>query len=112
MVISRRIIRIHLMTKRVNWNEPYDILITRPSIYGNPYSHKEGTSAEFKVSTKREAVDKFRKHFEASPELQVEAEALRGKRIACQCSVGSYCHGDVYVDYLERRDIIKIIEEL
>jgi len=100
------------MTSRVNWNEPYDILITRPSIFGNPYSHKEGTLAEFKVASKREAVDKFREHFEASPELQEACESLRGKRIACVCKKGEFCHGDVYVDFLERNDIFERLEKL
>lgn len=100
------------MTTRVNWNEDYDILITRPSIFGNPFSHKDGTLAKFKVSSKREAVDKFREYFNQNKELQVGCEVLRGKRIACVCKSGEYCHGDVYVDFLERRDIMEIINKL
>jgi Domain of unknown function (DUF4326) len=70
------------MTKRVNWNEPYDVLITRPSIFGNPYSHKEGTLAEFRVSSKREAVDKFREYFNQNKDLQEACKVLKDKRIA------------------------------
>ncbi len=99
------------MTKRVNWNEPYDILITRPGPFGNPYSHKEGTSAEFKVSSKREAVDKFREYFYQNEELQEACGVLKDKRIACVCRSGSYCHGDVYVDFLDGCDIIDKINK-
>lgn len=90
------------MTKRVHWSEPYDVLITRPSIFGNMYSHKEGTLAEFKVGTKKEAIDKFREHFHNNPELQEACKVLKGLRIACVCKKGKPCHGDVYVDFLER----------
>ena len=100
------------MTTRVNWNEPYDILITRPSIFGNPYSHKEGTLAEFRVFSKREAVDKFRERFESSLELQASCQILKGQRIACVCKKGEYCHGDVYVDFLEKNDIFERLEKL
>ena len=100
------------MTKRVNWNEPYDILITRPSIFGNPYSHKEGTLAAFKVSSKREAVDKFREHFNQNQELQEACKILKDRRIACVCKRGSYCHGDVYVDFLDRPDIFGRLGEI
>lgn len=100
------------MTKRVNWNEPYDILITRPSIFGNPFSYKEGTIAKFKVSSKREAVDMFREYFNTNKELQEACKVLKDKRIACQCPSGSYCHGDVYVDFLEGNDIFERLENL
>jgi hypothetical protein len=93
-------------TIRVNWNEPYDILITRPSKFSNPFSHKENTLAKYKVDTKREAVDKFKEYFESNKELQESCKELEGKRIACVCKSGEYCHGDIYVNFLE--DIPKI----
>jgi len=100
------------MTIRVNWNEPYDILITRPGPFGNPFSHKPNTLAEFKVSSKREAIDKFREYFDKNEELQEACKVLKDKRIACQCPNGVYCHGDVYVDFLDGCDIMDKINEL
>ena len=29
--------------------EPYDVYIGRPSKWGNPYSHKDNTKAQFKL---------------------------------------------------------------
>jgi hypothetical protein len=92
------------MTTRVNWNEPYDFLITRASIFGNPYSHKDGTLAEFKTSSKRESIEKFREHFNSNTELQQACRILKDKRIACVCPKGQSCHGDVYVDFLNKDD--------
>ena len=103
-----------MKTTRVNWNEPYDVLITRTTIFGNPYSHKEGTLAKYKVNSKRESVEKFREYFKNNKELQESCKILKGRRIACQCPAGSYCHGDVYIEYLENesRDLEEFLEEM
>jgi hypothetical protein len=100
------------MTRRVNWNDPYDFLITRDTIFGNPFSHKLNTKAEYKVATKRESIDKFRDYFNSNKKLQEACKILKDKRIACQCPSGSYCHGDVYVDFLDSCDIIQKLNEL
>ncbi|MGK7635302.1 DUF4326 domain-containing protein, partial [Salmonella enterica] len=42
--------------------EPYDVYIGRPSKWGNPYSHKEDTLAEFKVKNRAEALEKYEKY--------------------------------------------------
>jgi hypothetical protein len=68
--------------------------------------------ADFKVSSKREAVDKFREYFNQNKELQEACKVLKDKRIACACKNGSYCHGDVYVDFLDGCDIMDLINEL
>ena len=47
------------MTIRVNWKENYDYLITRDTPFGNPFSHKLNTKAEYKVATKRESIDRL-----------------------------------------------------
>jgi hypothetical protein len=96
------------MTKRVNWNDPYDILITRPSKFSNPFSHKENTLAKYKVATKREAVDKFQEYFDSNKELQEACKELEGKRIARVCKTNEYCHGDVYVNFLENKPKIDL----
>ena len=100
------------MTTRVNWNDPYDVLICRPSIYGNPYSHKDGTLARFKTSSKKESILKFKEYFDNSPELQEACKVLKGKRIACQCKINEKCHGDIYIEFLHRNDIFDKLSAL
>jgi hypothetical protein len=83
--------------------EEYDIYIGRPSIWGNPYSHKEGTLAEFKVSSRKEAVEKFEEYLLSNKELMDKLPELKNKTLGCWCKP-SQCHGDVlkkYVDILE-----------
>ena len=86
--------------------EKYDIYIGRPSKFGNPYSHKEGTLAEFKVATREESVEKYEEYLLQNEELMLSLYELKYKTIACWCKPKS-CHGDIlkkYVDRLEDND--------
>ena len=44
----------------------YDIYIGRPSKWGNPFSHREETSAEFKVGSRAEAIQKYEELYNIS----------------------------------------------
>lgn len=75
--------------------ESYDIYIGRPSIYGNPYSHKDGTSAKFKVASREEAIAKYEEWLLAQPSLvALVKQELRDKRLGCWCPPKA-CHGHV-----------------
>lgn len=90
-------------TKVVHCNkESYDILIDRTTPYGNPFSHKEGTLAKFKVATRREAIEAFRKMLESEEEWQERIKPLRGKTLGCWCRPEKSCHGDVIAEFLDR----------
>ena len=77
--------------------ESYDIYIGRPSPFGNPFSHKENTLAEFKVDTREEAVEKYREWFLSHDNYQEVLDYLRGKTLGCWCKPKA-CHGDVLVE--------------
>lgn len=99
------------MTERVNWNEPYDVLITRPSKFSNPYSHKENTLALYKTNSRKESIEKFKEYFYSNKELQESCgKELRGKRIACVCKRNESCHGDIIVDFLENSPKVNLEE--
>ncbi len=75
--------------------EPYDVYIGRPSIFGNPFTHKQCTQAEIVVSSREEAVSKFEEWLLSKPDLVAKAKKeLKGKVLGCWCSPLS-CHGDV-----------------
>ena len=78
--------------------EPYDIYIGRPSKWGNPFSHKDGTKAEYVVSTRKEAVDRYGDYLRGT-ELINDLHELEGKVLGCWCKPKS-CHGDVLVRLL------------
>jgi hypothetical protein len=74
--------------------EPYDVYIGRPSFWGNPYSHKEGTTAEFKVETREEAVQKFEEYIQTRPDMLERLPQLLNLTLGCWCAPQS-CHGDI-----------------
>jgi hypothetical protein len=82
--------------------EPYDVYIGRPSKWGNPFSHKEGTSAQFRVATREEAVAKYEVWLMAMPRLLAELHELEGKTLGCWCKPQA-CHGDILLKLLEQR---------
>ena len=88
--------------------EDYDVYIGRPSEWGNPYSHirDKKTLAEFVVSTREEAISKYRDWILQQPQLLEKLESLRGKRLGCWCKKEPHitCHGDVLVELLRRDD--------
>jgi hypothetical protein len=83
--------------------EPYDVLIGRPSEWGNPFSHLKKSAAKFKVATRKEAVEKYREWIMTQPELLNKLETLRGKRLGCYCKPLE-CHGDVLIELLEAKN--------
>ena len=91
--------KLNCMSKVVHIKkEPYDVYIGRPSKWGNPYSHKEGTLAEFKVGSRAEAVAKFEEYLLQNEELMASIHELKGKTLGCWCKPSS-CHGDILAKY-------------
>lgn len=80
--------------------EPYDVYIGRPSKWGNPYSHKPGTLAQFKVNTVKEAIEAYEKYLLANSKLMESLHELKGKTIGCWCKPGP-CHGDIIIKLLK-----------
>lgn len=86
--------------------EKFDIYIGRPSKWGNPYSHKDDTIAEFKVDTRQESIKKYEEYLLNNKELMNSLHELKYKTLGCWCSPVP-CHGDIlkkYVDKLENID--------
>lgn len=84
--------------------DPYDIYIGRGSKWGNPFTHKDGTIAQFKVSSRKEAIEKYEEWIKNQPDLMDSLHELKGKTLGCWCKPQS-CHGDVLkklVDSLDR----------
>jgi hypothetical protein len=88
---------------------PYDVYIGRGqgSIFGNPFTHKEGTQAEVVVASRAEAIQAFRDWLAGAAWQDVEPErrqaildalpTLKGKVLGCWCAPLA-CHGDVLAE--------------
>ena len=89
--------------------EPYDIYIGRPGKWGNPYSHKEGTLAEFKVANRAEALEKYEKYLLENETLYNSLIELKGKTLGCWCCNSDdehsnskiKCHGQILAKYAD-----------
>lgn len=92
-------------TKVVHFKkEKCDVYIGRPSEWGNPFSHKEGTIAKYKVASLDEALEKFREYFLGHPELIEKArKELKGKTLGCWCKPNK-CHGDIIAEIIDEED--------
>lgn len=82
------------------YKEPYEMYIGRPSAWGNPWSHREGTLAQYKTEDRETAIRMFKEHAELKLLLEPDwLEPLRGKTLGCFCKPQA-CHGDVIVELL------------
>jgi hypothetical protein len=83
--------------------EPYDVYIGRGSKWGNPFSHKEGTLAQWVVKNRGEAIEKYEEYLLHNEELQASLTELKGKTLGCWCKPQT-CHGDVLAKYADAID--------
>lgn len=75
---------------------PYNVYGARPGPFGNPFSHKVGTRAQYLVASRDEAIERHEEWFLSNPELieRVKRE-MTGKVIGCWCAP-KRCHCDIY----------------
>ena len=84
--------------------EPFDVYIGRPSIFGNPFSHRRSDHALVMVKSRKEAIDMYRKWINgevdvkgAIPPTIDQIKSLKGKTLGCWCKPRA-CHGDVLAE--------------
>jgi len=93
--------------------ENYDVYIGRASgergKWGNPYSHKEGTSAEFKTNTRKEAIEAYRDYIlnGKGKHLLNDLGELEGKILGCWC-FPKPCHGNILIEIINERKQTKL----
>ena len=89
--------------------ENYDVYVGRPSKWGNPYSHKEGTLAEFKTETRQEAIEAYRDYILNGKGVHLlnDLGELEGKTLGCWCKPQA-CHGDILIEIIQERKQIKL----
>ena len=76
----------------------YDVLITRPTRWGNPYSHFQADGVRYLVRNRAEAVAMYREWILTQPELLAALPELRGKKLGCTCADDGPCHGHVLAE--------------
>lgn len=78
--------------------EKYDVYVGRPSKWGNPFSHKDKTIAQFKCATREESIKKYTEWLLTQTDLLgiLKAE-LKGKVLGCWCDPEN-CHGHILAE--------------
>lgn len=74
--------------------ESFDVYVGRPSKWGNPFSHKHDTRADFVVPSRDEAVARYAEWIVSQPKLMAALPELRGKTLACWCAP-QLCHASI-----------------
>jgi hypothetical protein len=79
-----------LRIRRANYLTPLAgaVLVARPSRWGNPFLiGRDGGRAQ--------VIAKYEEWIKGQPDLLAQLPQLRGRRLACYCSLDQPCHGDV-----------------
>lgn len=77
--------------------QPYTHYIGRPSLLGNPFSHKQESCAEYLVDTVEEAIISFEDYARESFTIMEAIMNLPEDAVlGCWCKPGP-CHGDVII---------------
>lgn len=97
-----------LQRKRTKgWRMPPDtVSVTRPGKWGNPFRpnswNEKGWAPvpdDAAMAVKWYRAD-LQKVLRVNPDC---LEPLRGKNLACWCPIGSPCHGDVLIEFANRK---------
>lgn len=65
--------------------DKYQVYVGRPSCWGNPFSHRPDTLAEFKVESLEAALHQYGLWIVSQPHLMAQLDELRGKVLGCWC---------------------------
>lgn len=77
----------HPLVVNIRKTDRYDVLITRATMWGNPFVITPDCS-------RREAIAQYEEYLTSRPDLMVVVPTLRGKILGCWCAPLP-CHGDV-----------------
>ena len=88
------------LSRAKGWRKPENtVVIARPFRWGNPFAIGDPDQGGM---SRQEAVGRFREELLAGRLSygvdEVRAE-LRGKNLACWCSLDGPCHGDVLLEF-------------
>ncbi|MDK9793807.1 DUF4326 domain-containing protein [Vibrio sp. D431a] len=86
-------------TTNIKDNHEYDLYIGRGSIYGNPYSRRDGFTKEECIHN--HSYDFCREILPNIQQIKTDLDNKKGIRLGCFCSPKS-CHGDIYTWYCNK----------
>jgi len=102
---------INIVNKHFHISTENDYCISRPTIFGNPWSHMDSKYADaIKTKTREEAIEKYIPHFieqyKTDPSFKEAADTLveiakeSDINLVCWCFPAK-CHGDIIKKFIE-----------
>jgi hypothetical protein len=101
--MPRRTTVVHIQRKNGRVVQDCDVYIGRAMYRGGwelPQSKWANPYFLGRDGSRREIIDKYRKHITGNSVLMSRLESLRGKTLGCWCKPEA-CHGDVLVELVE-----------
>ena len=91
-----------ILNKRFDKINENSVYIGRPSKWGNPFTHLDKkTKADIIVSTRKQAIKKYKEYILQNKELMKDLHELKNKDLVCWCSPKD-CHGDILKELVEK----------
>lgn len=90
------------------------VYIGRGSLFGNPFTHREGTKAQFIVGSREEAVRAYADWVPTQPQIMAAIPALKGKTLVCFCRPKDgfqgrlMCHGQILAALADGIDPLEV----
>jgi hypothetical protein len=83
------------------------VCVTRPGMWGNPYSTAGEFREVFRYCVMEDAVPEWtdRDKGERVMRMVIRLSELRGKNLACWCGKGADCHASVLLDFANPGDV-------
>ncbi len=76
------------------------VYVGRPTKWGNPFSHKSNTKAQYLTTSREEAVKRYEDYLIMNKELIAALTELKGKVLGCWCSP-KLCHAQVLAKHAD-----------
>jgi hypothetical protein len=76
------------------------VYVGRPTKWGNPFSHKSNTKAQYLTTSREEAVRRYEDYLIMNKELIASLTELKGKVLGCWCSP-KLCHAQVLAKHAD-----------
>jgi hypothetical protein len=91
------------MSRRRGWRKPQGaVYVGRPTRWGNPFRVDRASTSRARAV----AVAEYRSYLGSHETLVNEAiSALRGRDLACWCSLDQPCHADVLLEVVNRSSV-------